>query len=543
MNPDQLYRHGCEAFAAGDYSRAEACFRSCVEQFPDNADLRNALGSALQAKGILDEAAEHLAAACSLKPNCAEFHYNLANLLRSRHKRLEAEEEYLYALQLNSGLQEALQALGNLYLEEERLESAEACLQRAVQISPDSVAALYELGQLRQRQGDPAAAEAIYQRCAEYPPALNALGMLRVQQNKIEEARSLFERAIGTDSEYIQARCNLAVLDTWCGRLDQAVSAFNGALALAPEDGDIHFNLSFALLAAGRMTEGWREHEWRFCKSNPVPVRHARIPRWQGEPLQGKTILVHAEQGYGDSLQFIRYVMLLAKRGATVLIEGQDRNITPLLATVYGVSSAFSRGEPLPAAPDFQVPMMSLAAPFGDEGWPPPVPPYLNIPSNRIEFWRNRLASLPGLKVGIAWAGRPEHQNDSNRSIPQGLCDPLGHLQGISWVSLQFGPNRPDPINLPLLDFSDSVTDFSDSAALVCGLDLVVTIDSAVAHLAGALNVPVCLLLPWNPDWRWMHDRQDSVWYPSMRIYRQPAPGSWNEVIGKVATDLEGLVS
>ena len=208
-------------------------------------------------------------------------------------------------------------------------------------------------------------------------------------------------------------------------------------------------------------------------------------------------------------------------------------------STAAGVTAAISRGEPLPLSPDFQVPMMSLAAGLAAEGWPPPVPPYLRPSADRIIFWHHQLASLPGLKVGIAWAGRPDHQNDANRSIPPELCVPLGQLSGVSWVSLQFGSCRPRPVPFPLIEPADQVTDFCDSAALVSALDLIVTVDSAVAHLAGALGMPVWLLLPWNPDWRWMRERSDSPWYPSMRLYRQTTPGDWSEVLSRVAADLK----
>ncbi len=546
MMPDQLYRQGCEAYTAMNYVRAEACFRQCLEQFPDNADLRNALGSVLEAQGLLDEASQNLALACQLRPDCAVFHYNFANLLRRQHKRKEAEEAYISALQINSELSEALHGLGSIYLEAGKLEPAEACLQRAVQISPTYIPALYDFGQLRQRLGDPAGAELWYSRCIEndpqHLPALNALGLLRLSQNSVKDARRLFEQALAADPGYLLSRCNLAVLDTWCGRLEEAIGAFNEALELAPCDADLHFNLSLALLAVGNFEDGWREHEWRFLKSNPVAVHHEQIPRWQGESLLGKTILVHAEQGYGDSLQFVRYVQMLAQGGATVLVEGQDRNITPLLSTAGGVSVAVNRGEPLPVSPDFQLPMMSLAAALGKRGWPPPAPPYLYPPSEKTAYWRERISFLQGLKVGIAWAGRPEHQNDTNRSLTPELCNPFAKLEGISWVSLQFGPHCPQPISVPFLDLADSVSDFCDSASLISALDLVITVDSAIVHLAGALGVPAWLLLPWNPDWRWMHNRQDSVWYPSVKIYRQPCPDSWSEVISRVVCDLGGIL-
>ncbi len=547
MTGEQLYRQGRDAFTAGHFAAAERCFRQCAEQFPDNADLLNALGSALEAQGALEEAGRYIASACSMRPDCAVFHYNLANLLRRRQDRVGAEDAYLSAIQADQQLVEALHGLGSLYLEDGRVEPAESCLRQALQFAPAFAPAQYDLGQLLQRKGDLEGAELCYKNCLSdskpYLPASNALGMLLLRSNRLEEARSLFNQAIAIDPSYLQARCNLAVLDTWCGSLDEAINAFYDLLRLAPEDGDIHFNLSLALLTAGKFEEGWQEHEWRFRKSNPVQLRHEHIPRWRGEPLSGKTILLHAEQGYGDSLQFIRYAPLLARRGATVMVEGQDAIITPLLTTVSGVSVTLSRGEPLPLTPDFQVPMMSLASAIGTDGWPPPSPPYLNPSPDRIALWRQRLSLLSGLKVGIAWAGRPEHQNDANRSIPPELCAPLGQLEGISWISLQFGSDRPKSIPVQFLDLADKVADFCDSAALVSALDLVVTVDSAVAHLAGAMGVPVWLLLPWNPDWRWMRYVEDSIWYPTMKIYRQASPDGWPALIENIVTDISSQIT
>lgn len=541
MTVHTAYETGCRLYASGKFAEAEAAFRSCLQQHPDHPDLLNALGSAIEARGGYDEAAGYLEQACRLRPDSAPFRYNLANLLRQRGEREKAEIEYLEAIKYNPELVEAFHGLGSMYLEDGRLEPAEACLQRAVAMSPEFVPALHDLGQLCQRLGRLEEAEQLYHRSisinARFLPALNSLGMLLLKQNRLDESRSCFEQAINENPAYLQARCNLAVLDTWTGKFEPAINELQKALEIAPNDGDIHFNLSLALLSSGRMQDGWREHEWRFSKANPVALRHAGIPRWQGEPLSGKRILIHSEQGYGDSLQFIRYASLLADLGAKVFVEGQDNKISPLLATVQGVSTVLSRGETVPAV-DFQVPMMSLPLPLGSLGWPPLSAPYLNPPDWKTKLWRERLSALPGLKVGLAWAGRPEHDNDANRSIPESLLSPLGSIAGVSFVSLQFGSGKIENIPFCLHDPSAGIEDFCDSAALVSQLDLVITVDSANAHLAGGLGIPFLLLLPWNPDWRWMRDRTDSIWYPTARIYRQKQPGQWEAVIEEIVSDL-----
>lgn len=545
ISTDAEYGRGLRLYESGRFEEAETVFRACLERIPGNPDFLNALGSVIEAQnGFLDEAVIYLEQACSLHPDSAVFRYNLANLLRRKGESERAEQEYLAAIDRSPEFAEAYHGLGSLYLDSGRRDSAEACLGRAVALVPDRAVFLHDLGQYCQLSGRKEEAEQFFRRSidcdARFVPAINSLGMLLLRNNRIEESRECFLRAIGINPGYLQARCNLAVLSTWCGDLDFAITELRDALKAAPEDGDIHFNLSLALLAAGMMEDGWQEHEWRFLKSNPVLRRDEQILRWNGEPLAGKRILIHAEQGYGDSLQFIRYATLLAAQGGTVFVEGQDPRISKLLATVPGVKAAFARGDELPAV-DFQIPMMSLPLGLGDRAWPPPVDIYLNPPGNLVDVWRERLAGLPGFKVGLAWAGRPEHENNANRSIEADSLSPLGGLQDVSYVSLQFDSKSVVELPFKAYDFCGDIWDFCDSAALVKNLDMVVTIDSAIAHLAGGLGVPTFMLLPWNPDWRWMHGRRDSLWYPSIRIFRREVGDSWTKVVEEVAQALAEL--
>lgn len=541
MSIQTLYEKGCRLYTEGRYREAESVFSACLKQLPDNPDILNAIGSTRELLGQLDHASTDLEKACRLQPESAPFHYNFANLLRKMGKLERSERHYLEAIQLNPTLVDAYHGLGSLCLESGRLVTAESCLCKAVELSPGFVLALHDLGQLYLLEGKRGQAEELFRRCLEldrgFVPALNSLGMLLLRGSRVQEARDCFTSALRIQPGYLQGRANLAVLSTWCGELEYAVRELALLAELAPNDGDVHFNFALALLASGRMAEGWGEHEWRFRKARPVEQRHGGIPRWQGEALMGKRLLIHAEQGYGDSLQFIRYAGLLADRGATVLVEAQDRIIAPLLATVPGVAMVFARGDAVPPA-DYQIPMMSLPLPFGDSGWPPPRPPYLSACVDKVVSWRKQLLELKGLKVGLAWAGRAEHENDANRSIPEQLLSPFGELSGVSFVSLQVARGRLEEVPFKLFDPSSWVADFSDSAALVSALDLVVTVDSAVAHLAGGLGVPAWIMLPWNPDWRWQHGRSDSDWYPSVRLFRQSLPGDWGRVVGSVAAEL-----
>lgn len=541
MTGEERYRYACSLLLSGDADGAAAILRQLLDENPGHPDILNALATALDRQGECSTAARLVRQAIALLPDSAAFHYNLGNILRRCNDPPGAEEAYLAAIHADPFLAEPYHGLGSLCREQGRVEAAESALRKALELSPGLVFARHDLAEFLRDTGRIAEAEAEYRSCLalnpDYPPALNGLGMLLLRRNSIYEAEACFRSALAADPGYLQARCNLAVLATWQGELEQAIAELYDLVRHAPEDGDIHFNLSLALLTAGRMEEGFREHEWRFCKRSPVELRHTAIPRWQGEELAGKSILLHAEQGYGDAIQFVRYASLLAQQGATVLVEGQDRRITPFLATAKGVAAAVSRGEPLPYKPDFQIPMMSLPIPLGSRAWPPP-PPSFHLSLALVARWKQRLAPLPGLKVGLAWAGRPEHGNDANRSLPPEELAPLKALEGISWVSLQFGGKVSQP-HLPLHDFSNEVDDFTDSAHLVAALDLVITVDSAIAHLAGSLMVPVWLLLPWNPDWRWMRQRQDTDWYSSMRIFRQKRPGQWFQLLKQIASLLQ----
>ena len=540
MTPQEDFAEGCRLFAEGCYDRAEQLFSRCLISFPGNPDLLNALASVQEALGRYDQALPLLEEACRLRPDCPEFHYNYANLLRRLASTDAAEAEYLRAIECDPGLAAAYYGLGSLYLSRGRSETAEACLRKTLDLVTDHAAALHDLGQILAGRGMTDDAEQLYRRSItadpRNPAAHNSLGMLLLRSRRVDDARFCFLRALQLDPSYLQARCNLAVLQTWLGDTAPAIEALRQAAREAAEDGDIHYNLALALLTAGQLAEGWQEFEWRFRKARPVEQHHSSIPRWQGETLHGKRMLLHAEQGYGDSLQFIRYASLLAKEGATVYVEGQDARITPLLATADGVSVAFPRGEQVPEV-DLQLPMMSLPLVLADHGWPPPAPPYLRPSPELRQIWRTRIAGLPGPRIGLAWAGRPEHDNDANRSLPESCLLPLAQT-GCSFVSLQFAGRTAGDLPFRVYDPAGQVQDFADSAALIAELDLVITIDSAVAHLAGGLGVDTWLLLPWNPDWRWMHHRQDSPWYPRMRLFRQSAYQDWQQVLLSVAEEL-----
>jgi len=297
-------------------------------------------------------------------------------------------------------------------------------------------------------------------------------------------------------------------------------------------------NGAMARLTCGDFLSGWPDFEWRWQVSQFLPQRrNFQQPQWSGrEPLADKTILLHAEQGYGDTIQFVRYAKLVADRGAKVVVEAPAQ-LSALIESSAPFVEIALRGAPLPPF-DFHCPLLSLPAAFGTEVATVPADiPYMTPPQDRLPPWSERLGKFADQKIGLVWSGRPSHINDMNRSIPLTRLAPMLRETPLTFVSLQNEVRNTDAAlldELPLVHFGPSLTDFADTAAVIAHLDLVISVDTAAAHLAGAMGKPVWILLPFAPDYRWMLDRIDSPWYPTARLFRQPAIGDWDSVISAV---------
>jgi hypothetical protein len=331
------------------------------------------------------------------------------------------------------------------------------------------------------------------------------------------------------------------------GRYEEAMPCLERAIGLRPDLAIIHWNRAIALLLEGRLTEGWAEAEWRFAYT-PALRRDFPQPAWDGRSdLAGRTILLHAEQGLGDAIQFCRYAPMVAARGGgdRVVLECQPE-LAALLTTAPGVAQVVRRGDPLPPF-ELHCPLLSLPHRFGTTlATIPAAVPYLTPDPDKVRAWQSRLAADgPGRKVGLAWAGSPGHANDRQRSCRLSDFAPLANVPGVTFYSLQLGPTGEQATNPPpglrLLDPTADLRNFADTAALVANLDLVISVDTAVVHLAGALAKPTWVLLPFNPDWRWLRDREDSPWYPTMRLFRQSERGNWKSTIERVASELREL--
>jgi hypothetical protein len=322
------------------------------------------------------------------------------------------------------------------------------------------------------------------------------------------------------------------------GRPLAAHLLFERALALAPDFPSAHWNDGLALLVTGDLANGFRQWRWNVPASKRFAARE-----WRGEPLGGATILIFAEQGFGDVIQFVRYLPLVTARGGRVVLEA-PAELHRLLAGLDGVDRVIALGDPLP---DFawQCPLLNLPIAFGTElATIPASVPYLRADPGAVADWRRRLAR-PGLTVGLVWAGRPEHKRDRHRSLPLAQLVPLASVEGVSYVALQKGPALAEAERLadrlPIEILSPLLEDFAATAAAIMALDLVISVDTSVAHLAGALGKPVWLLLPCAPDWRWLEARSDSPWYPTARLFRQTSSRRWESVVAEVAQALREL--
>ena len=468
-------------------------------------------------------------------------------VLNALQRYEEALASFDRALRLKPDYAEVLANRGNALLRLERLEAALACYERAIALKPDYFTAHYNRGNALLALNQPDEALDSYDRALALSPnhleILNNRGNALLRLGRTGEALASYEQALALAPASAEAANNRGNALAAMGHVGQALASFDAAVALDPDKADAVYNASMARLALGDFATGWAQYEARWNVSQFLRQRRNFVPPlWIGqEPLDGRTILLHAEQGFGDTLQFVRYVPLVAQRGATVLLEVQAP-LKSLLAATAGAAQVFAGGEPLPAF-DCQCPLMTLPLAFGTEVSTIPTDvPYVTPPADRSERWRARLAAVARPRVGLVWSGRPTHLNDRNRSIDLRRLLPLLADPRPWFVSLQRDLRPHDETVLRahsrILDLAAELTDFADTAAAIGALDLVIAVDTAVVHLAGAMGKPVWILLPHAVDFRWMYGRDDSPWYPTARLFRQPAPGNWDDVIARVARAL-----
>jgi tetratricopeptide (TPR) repeat protein len=377
------------------------------------------------------------------------------------------------------------------------------------------------------------------------PQALEGLGMVLHRRRALEAAAAHFRAAIVGAPARASAHANLAATLTELARYDEAAAHARRALDLDPGDAQARFAQACLALLAGRYAQAWGDFEARREIEQVRPfLRPRHEPRWEGDPMQGRALLVHAEQGLGDTLQFVRYAPLAAARGARVVLH-VPRPLVRLLARAPGVSAAHP-AESAPPGADKQIPLMSLPGLFGTTLADVPADiPYLSPDPAQVSAAASLFAGERALRVGLVWSGNPDHLRDRERSLDAALFAPLSAIRGVRLYSLQKGAAAKDQnrIGPEVVALGPRASDFADTAALMAHLDLVVAVDTAVAHLAGGMGKPVLLLLSYVPDWRWLLDRDDSPWYPGMRLYRQGPDRQWPPVVERVVTDVARMAS
>jgi Tfp pilus assembly protein PilF len=426
---------------------------------------------------------------------------------------------------------------------------AEACWRDALQLDPELTEAHANLGFVLDDRGSFEEAEACYQRAIALNPELAQVhlnyGVLLAGQKRLEEAEAAFTQAILLEPGSAPAWSNLGGLYAGMKRDAEAEACCRQAMALDENYGKARFNLAYVLLRQGRFEEGWRcleSRDWYQALQS-----HLHCPRWHGESLQGKKLLIGYEAGHGDMIQFVRYVAVLKAQGAAWITLLCHPALKTLFATLDGVDEVIAFNEDLPVA-DWDCWTPLLSTPYYSQTRLDSIPagiPYLRASPERIQKWQS-LLPVDSVRVGLVWRGSPAFENDADRSLPGlELLLPLGGVKGVQFISLQKGAGEDQalhpPAGLSLLHLGARIEDFADTAAIVSGLDLVICVDTAIAHLAGALGKPCWVLLPdYKTDWRWFNDRTDSPWYPGpMRLFRQTTAGDWTDVVAQLKTALE----
>lgn len=506
-------------------AEAERIYRRVLQADPGNPGALHLLGVIAHQVGKNEIAVQLIDKALAIKPDHAEMLNNRGAVLHELKRYDESLASYDKALTIRLDYAEALSNRGNVLHELERHEEALASYDHALSIKPN------------------------------YADAFSNRGNVLHELMRYDEALASYDKALTAKPDYAEAFCYRGATLHDLKRFDEALTSYDTAQTIKPDYADAHWNESLCRLLIGDFERGWEKYEWRWKSGSLSAMRDFSKPVWLGkEDITGKTILLHAEQGLGDTIQFCRYAPLVSALGAKVLMEVPS-SLKSLLATLKGVSQIMAIGEPLPEF-DYHCPLMSLPLVFKTnlESIPADIP-YLHPEKPAVRAWEERLSGFDGLRIGLVWAGSPrKEQRNANvldrlRSIPLADFESLGAIKGMRFYSIQKGaPARelpelkaqgwPGP---EIMDFTDDLDDFSDTAALTACMDLVISCDTSMVHLAGAIGKPVWILSRFNGCWRWLLDREDSPWYPTARLFRQARIGDWNSVIDKVQLRLRSL--
>jgi tetratricopeptide (TPR) repeat protein len=546
----QMFAQALALFQQGRLDEAERIGARILKLLPESYEALHLLGIIKLQRGHAAAALGRLEAALKLNPEGSDAWSNRGLALAMLDRNSEALASFARSLALKPDDPDALNGRGRVLLRLHEPAQALADLDQALALKPDHVGALINRGNALAALGRLDEALAQYDALLATDPAHPALhfnrGVALGQLGRHADAIAAYDQALVGRPRHPATHLNRGAALQALNRHQEAIESFENVLALVPADPDAKHNAALSRLTLGDYRKGFAQYEARFARSGmPGHRRGLGKPLWLGEfPPQRKTILLHAEQGLGDTIQFARYAPLVARMGAKVVLE-VPAELSGLLGQLAGVT-VVERGAPLPAF-DLHCPLGSLPLALGTEAASIPAEiPYLAASDERIAHWRGRLAGLAQPRVAFVWAGAAAHPNDRNRSLPLAQLAPLLDLEPVSFISLQRELSSEDAATLAgmgrVTSLGPELRDFDDTAAVLALCDLAIAVDTSLAHLAAAMGRPTWILLPLRPDWRWMLDRDDSPWYPGARLYRQPAAGDWPSVVARVRADLAGMV-
>ena len=549
-NVDALNLMGVLLQSGGQLPTAITLLRKATEIAPDYLAAWVNLGNALQLSGRLKEAVDAFEKGMTLNPNMPEAANNLASALNDLKRHVDAVNACVTALKVRPDFAEAHINMGNALVGLKKPAEAEKSYRRAIELKPANATAYFNLGNALSDLDRLEDALEQYRKAVALDAA-NAekqynYGNTALKLDRYVEAVESFRNAIEIDPNYVDAYCNLGSALQSLGDTGEAIECYREAIRISPRgkpNADLHWNLSLSMLQHGEYAEGWEAYEWRWLTPTFAAFkRDWQKPEWSGGDLDGQTVLIHAEQGFGDGIMFCRYAPMVAKKGGRVVLECRPP-LTRLLRSLAGVAECFDLGGPVPEH-DFQIPLMSLPRAFRTtlDSVPAEIP-YLAPPADAKPD--PRIAQAKGLKIGFVWAGSPTRRDNAKRSAPLTTFEPLFKVPGTRFFSLQVGKFRPELEGLDpkfgVVDLGQGLNDFGDTAAAVNALDLVISVDTAVLHLAGALGKPAWGLMSRPTGFFWMNEREDSPWYPGLRLFRQPELGDWGSVFKKAEAELKRL--
>jgi tetratricopeptide (TPR) repeat protein len=533
-----ILRDARENHAAGRFNKAESLYQKVLEFEPNDAEVQSKLGAALAAQGKYVQSLSILNRAIENAPNLVEAHINLGAISLIQGNLEAAISSFELAIELDPNQTAAHINLGNILLKQGNLNDAANSFNTALNVEPYSAQALNGLATTRMKKNELNEASKLFSRALkaspDQPEILCNMGILLRNQGKYVESEKTLRKAIAIQPKLSEFHINLGNTLKSQRDLDGALECYHHSLSLDPKNADAHWNKAQVLLLLGHLEEGFLEYEWRTkCFDSQLLVGRPNGPRWDGSNLNGKKILVYCEQGFGDSIQFVRYAKILAELGAQVIVKCQLK-LQKIFETIPEISRVITS---LDKSTTYHFQASVLSLPYLLETNLETIPaqvPYLFLPKPRSKD----LISNGNKNIGIVWAGSSSHQNDQNRSTTLENFIPLLNTEGFNFYNLQFGERGKDIISFGLentiINLEKELDGFMATASFIEKLDLIISIDTSMVHLAGALGKPVWTLLSFVPDWRWMLGREDSPWYPSMRLFRQSEPGNWKGVIEDV---------